>query len=107
VGHTSARHTLKQARDSVALGIRPISPNAIERGYRYARHTPHCATRSLGPTRGNPDDEVLPNHSEGTTRRYGIDSDPETLRAIATMAQLAHPGSRYTTTIRSVSVERG
>jgi len=89
VGDPSARHTLEETQDLVALGVLPISPDAIERGYCHAGQAADCPRRSLGPACRDSDDQVLPHRSEGGTRSYGVDSDPLTLRASAITTQLA------------------
>jgi hypothetical protein len=90
VGHTSTRHTLEETGDGAALGILPVSPDAVERRYPYARHSADSPRSSLGPTRRDPDDQVLPHRGERSTRSCGVvSSDLPTLRRIATMTQLA------------------
>ena len=56
MGHPSACHAFEQIQDTVAVGVLPISPDAVERWYRCARYGADGARRSFGPASGDPDD---------------------------------------------------
>lgn len=80
MGHPSGRHTLKQTRDSVALGILPVRHDAVEGRHRYARHAAEYPRGPFGPAGRDSDDQMLPNRGKGSTGSDGIDSDWRTLR---------------------------